>query len=63
MVEEELDETCHWLDIITRSQLLQSERMKPLYQECSELLNIIAKSIVTAKSRLTADEMNKSNKS
>jgi len=63
MVEEELDETCHWLDIITRSQLLQSERMKPLHQECSELLNIIAKSIVTAKSRLTADEMNKSKKS
>ena len=63
MVEEELDETCHWLDIIMRSQMLKESRLKPLHQECSELLNIIAKSIVMTKARMNADEMTKSKKS
>ena len=63
MVEEELDETCHWLDIIMRSQMMKESRLKPLHQECSELLNIIAKSIVTTKTRLNADEIAKSKNS
>ena len=63
MVEEELDETSHWLDIIMRSQLMKKSRLEPLYQENCELLNIIAKSIVTAKARVTADEIAKSKKS
>ena len=62
MVEEELDETTHWLDIIMRSQMLKESRLKPLHQECCELLNIIAKSIVTTKTRMNADEIAKSNK-
>ena len=60
MVEEELDETCHWLEIIMRSEMVKESRMKPLHQECCELLNIIAKSIVTTKTRLTSDEIAKS---
>ena len=63
MVEEELDETCHWLDIIMRSQMMKESRLQPLHQECSELLNIIAKSIVTTKTRMNAEVMAKSNKS
>lgn len=63
MVEEELDETCHWLDIIMRSQMMKESRLKPLHQECSELLNIIAKSVVTTKTRMHSDEIAKSNKS
>ncbi|MBQ9656668.1 MAG: four helix bundle protein [Prevotella sp.] len=63
MVEEELDETCHWLEIIMRSEMVKESRMKPLHQECCELLNIIAKSIVTTKTRLTSDEIAKSKKS
>ncbi len=62
MVEEELDETCHWLDIIMRSQMVKESRLRPLHQECCELLNIIAKSIVTTKTRMNANEMVKSNK-
>lgn len=62
MVEEELDETTHWLDIIMRSQMLKELRLQPLHQECFELLNIIAKSIVTTKTRMNADEIAKSNK-
>ncbi|MBO7119522.1 MAG: four helix bundle protein [Bacteroidaceae bacterium] len=63
MVEEELDETSHWLEIIMRSQLMTESRLKPLHQECSELLNIIAKSIITTKARINTDEIVKSNKS
>ena len=60
MVEEELDETCHWLEIIMRSEMVKESRMKPLHQECCELLNIIAKSVVTTKTRMNADEIVKS---
>ena len=63
MVEEELDETCHWLDIIIRSQMMKDSRLKPLHQECSELLNIIAKSVVTTKTRMHSEEIAKSKKS
>ena len=63
MVEEELDETSHWLEIIMRSQLMTESRLKHLHQECSELLNIIAKSIITTKARINTDEIVKSNKS
>ena len=63
MVEEELDETSHWLEIIIRSELMKESRNKPLHQESCELLNIIAKSIVTTKTRMNADEIAKSKKS
>ena len=62
MVEEELDETCHWLEIIMRSEIMKESRMKPLHQESCELLNIIAKSIVTTKTRMAAEEIAKSKK-
>ena len=56
MVEEELDETNHWIDIIMRSDILPVKRMSGLYQESQELLNIISKSIITTKARMKADE-------
>ena len=52
MVEEELDETCHWLEIIMRSEIMSSTRLLPLHQECKELLSIIVRSIVTTKERM-----------
>ena len=33
MVEEELDETGHWLTLIIRSGLLNPSRVEPLYQD------------------------------
>ena len=60
MVEEELDETCHWLEIILRSEIMPQARLKSLHQEASELLNIIAKSIITTRTRMNADEITKS---
>jgi four helix bundle protein len=55
MVEEELDETVHWLDVITRSQMVAASRVEPLIQECRELLSIIVKAIVSTKARMKAD--------
>ena len=59
MVEEELDETCHWLEIIMRSEIMSQARLKSLHQEASELLNIIAKSIITTRTRMNVDEITK----
>ena len=59
MVEEELDETCHWLTLIMRSDMMKVSRIQPLHQECCELLSIIVKSIVTVKNRLKVDDMDK----
>ncbi len=63
MVEEELDETCHWIEIIMRSGLMPTARMEPLHQESCELLSIIAKTIVTTKKRLNEEEIVKLKKS
>ena len=62
MVDEELDETSHWLDIIMRSEMMKVSRVQPLYQECCELLSIIVKSIVTVKTRTQVEEIEKSKK-
>ena len=60
MVEEELDETCHWLEIVMRSEIMPQARLKSLHQEASELLNIIAKSIITTRTRMNTDDITKS---
>lgn len=60
MVEEELDETSHWLTLIMRSGLIKASRIEPLHQECVELLSIIVKSIITTKNRLKSEKLEKS---
>ena len=52
MVEEELDETCHWIEIIIETGMLQKERMEPLRDECKELLSIIVSSITSTRKHL-----------
>ena len=59
MVEEELDETSHWLNIIMRSEILPATRVQSLHQESCELLSIIVKSILTVKNRLKIAETEK----
>ena len=61
MVEEELDETSHWIELITERNIMPANRLDSLYQECIELLRIIVSSIVTMKDRQT-NEMAKSEK-
>ena len=52
MVEEELDETLHWLDIIIETEILPEKRLSDLRIECEELLKITVKSIVTMRSKI-----------
>lgn len=62
MVEEEIDETTHWLSIIMDSDMLEKERIKPLYEESVELRKIISKSIVSMKERLDAEDRDRANR-
>lgn len=62
MVEEEIDETTHWLSIIMDSEMLEKERIKPLYEESVELRKIISKSIVSMKERLDAEDRDRANR-
>ncbi len=53
MVEEELDETCHWLEVIMESEMLPEKRVSLLHAECKELLSIIVSSIVSTRKHLS----------
>jgi four helix bundle protein len=49
IVLKELRETRIWLRLAIKATLLAAKKLDPLTDEASQLLNIIAKSIVTAK--------------
>jgi four helix bundle protein len=51
IVEEELDETEYWLGLIEEMGFLSHTQIIELRKEGNELLSIIVKSLVTAKSR------------
>lgn len=59
MVEEELDETNHWLDILMRSQLVSANRLQSLCLEGRELISIVVKSIISTKACMTANDIEK----
>jgi four helix bundle protein len=46
---KELRESLCWLNVIVKAQLLREARLAELMDECTQLMNIVAKSIVTAK--------------
>jgi four helix bundle protein len=48
---KELKESLYWLKLIRKSALIPDERVQPLLIESEELVKIMAKSIVTARSR------------
>lgn len=54
MVEEELDETTHWLEIIMEAEMLSAKRVEALHNESIELLKIIVSSIVSTKRHLNS---------
>ena len=56
MVEEELDETGHWLDLIMACEMLPEKRVRPLYEESQELLKIISSSIITMKRKISRQD-------
>ena len=47
---KELRETRIWLRLIIKAELLPSKRLNVLLDECEQLNNIIARSLITAKS-------------
>lgn len=52
MVEEELDETAYWLELIMEVELLPVQRVQPLHSECQELYRIIVSSIISTREYL-----------
>ncbi|TDN98244.1 four helix bundle protein [Sunxiuqinia elliptica] len=52
IVEEELDETLYWLELIIEAELLKSASLDDLVKENQELLKIIVSLIRTMKKKL-----------
>ncbi len=52
IVEEELDETLYWLELIIEAELLKPASLDDLVKENQELLKIIVSSIRTMKKKL-----------
>lgn len=51
IVLKELRESRVWIRLIVKSELIPGQRLELLEDECDQLCKIIAKSLVTAKSR------------
>ena len=54
IVFKELRESRVWLRLIIKAKLLPNARIADLHNECEQLCNIIAKSLITAKSNRAA---------
>jgi len=54
MVEEELNETQYWLELIVESGLIKSNLLDDLVKENEELFKIIASTIVTMKKKISS---------
>lgn len=52
IVEEELDETLYWLEIIIKAGLMKDSEVNDLKDENLQLFKIIASSIVTMKKKI-----------
>jgi four helix bundle protein len=48
-VEEEVDESLFWMELLVEARLMSEERLKELQAEAKEILAIIVSSIKTAK--------------
>lgn len=57
IVLKELRETRVWLKLSVKTATMKTSRLNPLIDECTELMNIIGKSIVTAKSNSPAKKI------
>ena len=56
MVEEEIDETSHWLSVIMDAELMPRTQVEDLYDESVELRRIVTRSILTIKQTIDANE-------
>ena len=55
--EEELDETAHWLELITKCEILPKNRMVDIYEENLELIKIVVASIKTMRNKINKTNM------
>jgi four helix bundle protein len=55
IVLKELKESRFWLRLISRMEMLPSDRIEPVLNECQQLCAIVAKSILTAKRRRSSN--------
>ncbi|MFC1668217.1 four helix bundle protein [Chlamydiota bacterium] len=49
IVEEEIDESIYWFELLVECNIIEYDSIKPLLLEANELLSIIVASIKTAK--------------
>ena len=59
IVEEEIDESAYWLELIAESGLLKRSRIADLLKEANELTAIIVASIKTSKVNLKTSSKSK----
>ena len=60
IVEEELDESAHWLETIEDAKLLKASRLANIRKEAEELLAIVVASIRTARRRQNVERIRSS---
>jgi len=51
IVEEELDESLYWMEMLIEAKLVSENRLQDLMSEGDELLSIVVSSIKTTKSK------------
>lgn len=49
IVEEEADESCYWMELITEGELMKRAKVASLMKEADEILRIVSASRITAK--------------
>ncbi|MGH9428492.1 MAG: four helix bundle protein [Terriglobia bacterium] len=52
VVEEESDESAFWLELIIEATMLREKRVRPLLEEAYQLVKIMARSRISASSRV-----------
>ena len=62
IVEEELDETLYWLELIVESGIVKANLLDDLIKENQELFKIIVSSITTMKKKLNSKKNNSESK-
>jgi len=62
IVEEELDETLYWLELIVESGLVKANMLDDLIKENEELFKIIVSSITTLKKNIKSKNDSSKNK-
>jgi four helix bundle protein len=55
VVEEEADESGYWLELIIEAAMLRASRVRPLLEEANELTKIMARSRISASTKVRAN--------